>query len=91
MKNKDIDLLIKIENALGEIVGNDDCPLEYDDFVAYWNLVERVINDREKNRKRTRKAINDKRKDNPYYGRSKKEIEKREKARLKKEAKNERK
>ena len=92
INNDEIDLMIKIENLVGcnmSLLFPDNEPFkikEYDgtytivtrdDFNAYWNLIERLINKKKKRNERQAKATREKRKIDPMYARSKKEKERR--------------
>lgn len=94
INNDEIDLMIKIENLVGcnmSLLFPDNEPFkikEYDgtytivtrdDFNAYWNLIERLINKKKKRNERQAKATREKRKIDPMYARSKKEKERRTK------------
>ena len=67
LSNKDLKLLLTIENELW----NSGSNLYFD----LWRLNEKMIEDKEKRNKKVAKRIKKKRKSNPLYGRSKKEIE----------------
>lgn len=74
IKNKDLDFLIELENKLGNTEGWSE------DTFKLWSLIDRLLKEREKTNKRTLNIITEKRKTNPNYGRSKEEIQAREKA-----------
>jgi len=74
IKNKDLDFLIELENKLGNTEGWSE------DTFKLWSLIDRLLKEREKTNKRTLNIITEKRKTNPNYGRSKKEIENRQRA-----------
>lgn len=67
ISNKDLKLLLTIENELW----NKGSDLYFD----LWRLNEKLIEDKEKRNKKVAERIKEKRKTNPLYGRSKKEIE----------------
>lgn len=67
--NKDLEFLIHLENKLGVIWNWSD------DVCQLWEMIERLQAQREKTNKRTLEIITNKRKTDPTYGRSKKEIE----------------
>ena len=92
INNDEIDLMIKIENLVGcnlSLLFPNDEPFkmkEYDgtytvvtrdDFNAYWNLIERLINKKKIRNKKRAKATRERRKIDPMYARSKKEKERR--------------
>lgn len=94
INNDELDLMIKIENLVGcnlSLLFPDNEPFkikEYDgtytiitkdDFIDYWNLIERLINAKKKRNERQAKATRERRKIDPMYGRSKKEKERRKK------------
>ena len=74
IKNKDLDFLIELENKLGNTEGWSE------DTFKLWSLIDRLLKEREKTNKRTLNIITEKRKTNPNYGRSKEEIQAKEKA-----------
>ena len=74
IKNKDLDFLIELENKLGNTEGWSE------DTFKLWSLIDRLLKERENTNKRTLNIITEKRKTNPNYGRSKEEIQAREKA-----------
>lgn len=74
LKNEDLDFLIELENKLWTIEGFTD------DVEKLWKLNERLIQKRNQTREKTLNYITEKRKSNPNYGRSKEEIQAREKA-----------
>ena len=78
INNNDLDFLIHLENKLNE---NEDYS---DDVQILHELVEKLKRHKQRTNKRTLEIITEKRKTNPFYGRSQKEIE-RIKARDKKE------
>lgn len=90
INNDELDLMIKIENLVGcnlSLLFPDNEPFkikEYDgtytvvtrdDFNAYWNLIERLINKKKKRNEKRAKATRERRKIDPLYARSKKEKE----------------
>lgn len=90
INNDELDLMIKIENLVGcnlSLLFPDDEPFkikEYDgtytvvtrdDFNAYWNLIERLINKKKIRNEKRAKATRERRKIDPLYARSKKEKE----------------
>ena len=74
IKNEDLDFLIELENKLWATEGFTD------DVEKLWKLNERLIQKRNQTREKTLNYITEKRKTNPNYGRSKEEIQAREKA-----------
>ena len=74
LKNEDLDFLIELENKLWATEGFTD------DVEKLWKLNERLIQKRNQTREKTLNYITEKRKSNPNYGRSKEEIQAREKA-----------
>ena len=94
INNKELDLMIKIENLVGcnlSLLFPNDEPFKmknYDgtytvlteeEFNDYWNLIERLINKKKKRNERQAKATREKRKIDPMYARSKKEKKERRK------------
>lgn len=77
LKNEDLDFLIELENKLWATEGFTD------DVEKLWKLNERLIQKRNQTREKTLNYITEKRKSNPNYGRSKEEIQAREKAKEK--------
>ena len=90
INNDELDLMIKIENLVGcnlSLLFPDNEPFkikEYDgtytvvtrdDFNAYWNLIERLINKKKIRNEKRAKATRERRKIDPLYARSKKEKE----------------
>lgn len=88
INNDELDLMIKIENLVGcnlSLLFPDNEPFkikEYDgtytiitkdDFIDYWNVIERLITKKKKRNERQAKATREKRKIDPMYARSKKE------------------
>ena len=70
----DLEFLIELEYKLCETKG-------FTEYVErLWKLNEKLINNRKSSNERTLKYITEKRKTNPMYGRSKQEIENRQKA-----------
>lgn len=74
LKNEDLEFLIELENKLWATEGFTD------DVEKLWKLNERLIQKRNQTREKTLNYITEKRKTNPNYGRSKEEIQAREKA-----------
>jgi hypothetical protein len=74
IKNEDLEFLIELERKLWSFEGWTF------DVERLWTLNERIIQSRESARKKTLSYITKKRKTNPNYCRSKKEIENRQKA-----------
>lgn len=74
LKNEDLEFLIELENKLWATEGFTD------DVEKLWKLNERLIQKRNQTREKTLNYITEKRKSNPNYGRSKEEIQAREKA-----------
>ena len=74
IKNEDLDFLIELENKLWATEGFTD------DVEKLWKLNERLIQKRNQTREKTLNYITEKRKTNPNYGRSKEEIQARERA-----------
>lgn len=87
INNDELELMIKIENLIGcnsSLLFPDNEPFkikEYDgtytiitkdDFIDYWNLIERLINAKKKRNERQAKVIRERRKIDPMYARSKK-------------------
>lgn len=66
LRNKDLELLIKIENKLGNESGWDGQYVR-----ELWQLNERLIVQRDKNRAKVRTRIAKGRAENKNYGRSK--------------------
>lgn len=81
LKNEDLDFLIELENKLWATEGFTD------DVEKLWKLNERLIQKRNQTREKTLNYITEKRKSNPNYGRSKEEIQAREKAKEKRNKK----
>lgn len=81
LKNEDLDFLIELENKLWATEGFTD------DVEKLWKLNERLIQKRNQTREKTLNYITEKRKSNPNYGRSKEEIQAREKAKNKRNKK----
>ena len=70
----DLEFLVELEYKLYETKG-------FTEYVErLWKLNEKLINNRKSSNERTLKYITEKRKTNPMYGRSKREIENRQKA-----------
>lgn len=67
--NKDLEFLINLEYKLGVMENWSD------DVLYLWKMIERLQAQKEKTNKRTLEIITNKRKTDPTYGRSKKEIE----------------
>ena len=67
--NKDLEFLINLEYKLGVMENWSD------DVLYLWEMIERLQAQKEKTNKRTLEVITNKRKTDPTYGRSKKEIE----------------
>lgn len=67
--NKDLEFLINLEYKLGVMENWSD------DVLYLWEMIERLQAQKEKTNKRTLEIITNKRKTDPTYGRSKKEIE----------------
>lgn len=74
LKNEDLDFLIELEHKLWATEGFTD------DVEKLWKLNERLMQKRNQTREKTLNYITEKRKSNPNYGRSKEEIQAREKA-----------
>ena len=62
LKNEDLDILIETENKLGN----------WEDNWKLWNLIERLINQRDNDRERIKNIVAERRKLNKDYARSKK-------------------
>ena len=92
INNKELELMIKIENLVGcnlSLLFPNDEPfkmknfdgtytvLTREEFNDYWNVIERLINKKKKRNERQAKATREKRKIDPLYARSKKEKERR--------------
>lgn len=90
INNDELELMIKIENLVGcnlSLLFPDDeqfktrnydgtyTVITKDDFIDYWNLIERLINAKKIRNERQAKSTREKRKIDPTYGRSKKEKE----------------
>ena len=88
INNKELELMIKIENLVGcnlSLLFPDDEPfrmknydgtytvLTKEEFNDYWNLIEKLIDKKKIRNERQAKATREKRKIDPLYGRSKKE------------------
>lgn len=88
INNKELELMIKIENLVGcnlSLLFPNDEPfkmknfdgtytvLTREEFNDYWNVIERLINKKKKRNERQAKATREKRKIDPMYARSKKE------------------
>lgn len=87
--NEDLDNMIKIEHLIlsknrvemfkdltknGKCYFNDE-EITTEDLARYWNCIERLIIKRDKKNKINSQRMAEKRKNNPFYGRSKQEIE----------------
>ena len=71
IKNKDLELLIEIENFLG-FIKSDKYPTKINDLLEdLWGLNERLINSKEKYNKKNYERIKEKRKTNKNYARKK--------------------
>lgn len=94
INNKELELMIKIENLVGcnlSLLFPNDEPfkmknfdgtytvLTKEEFNDYWNVIERLINKKKKRNERQAKATREKRKIDPMYARSKKERKERRK------------
>jgi hypothetical protein len=79
---RDLEFLIHLENRLGEFENWSD------DVKQLWELNERLINERERLNSKTREIIAERRRHDVNYGRSKTEIANREKAKLRREQRN---
>lgn len=93
LTNKDMSLLCDIEillheklvqtNGIKEVFEGkesyyfDENDKDYELWVKYWNLIEKLIQKKEEKNKKNWKRIKEKRKVNKNYARSKKEIERR--------------
>lgn len=90
INNNDLYLMIKIENLVGcnlSVLFPNDEPFKmknYDgsyttltkeEFLDYWNLIERLINAKKKRNEKVAKVTRERRKIDPMYGRSRKEKE----------------
>ena len=90
INNDELELMIKIENLVGcnsSLLFPDNEPFkikEYDgsytiitkdDFIDYWNLIERLLNKKKIRNEKRAKATRERRKIDPLYARSKKEKE----------------
>ena len=88
INNKELELMIKIENLVGcnlSLLFPNDEPFKMrnydgsytvisrDEFTEYWNLIERLINKKKIRNERQAKATRERRKIDPMYARSKKE------------------
>ena len=76
INNDDLELMIKMENLIGsntELLFTDNNYLEitHDDFISYWNLIERLINKKIKRNERQAEVNREKRKIDKNYGRKK--------------------
>lgn len=71
---KDLELLIRLENKLGEAEGWSD------DVTELWKLIERLQVEKQRLNEKSWAAICERRKADPNYGRSKKQIREREEA-----------
>lgn len=69
ISNSDLEFLIQLENKLGKQENWGE------DVQKLWKLNEKLINQRKKDRERTRTFVSEKRKTDITYGRSKQEIE----------------
>lgn len=65
LSNNDLEFLIRLENKLGEQEGWSD------DVIQLWNMIEKLIDQRDVQRTKTRIAIANGRKIDKNYGRSK--------------------
>lgn len=87
--NEDLETMIKIEHLLfsskrtkmfkdldknGKCYFNEE-EITTEDLARYWNCIERLIITRDKKNKINSQRMAKKRKNNPFYGRSKQEIE----------------
>ena len=87
INNKELELMIKIENLVGcnlSLLFPNDEPfkmknfdgtytiLTKEEFNDYWNVIERLINKKKKRNERQAKATRERRKIDPLYARSKK-------------------
>lgn len=94
INNKELELMIKIENLVGcnlSLLFPNDEPFKmknYDgsytvltkeEFNDYWNVIERLINKKKKRNERQAKATRERRKIDPMYARSRKERKERRK------------
>lgn len=82
IKNKELELMIKMENIIGmnefKIFGEnkdktvkfDNYEISFDDFIDYMNLIQRLIEQRDKNNEKTWARIKAKRELDPTYARS---------------------
>ena len=90
ISNEELELMIKIENLVGcnsSLLFPDNEAFkikEYDgtytiitkdDFIDYWNLIEKLIDKKKIRNERQAKATRERRKIDPTYARSKKEKE----------------
>lgn len=90
ISNDELELMIKIENLVGcnlSLLFPDDEPFKMrnfdgtytivnkEDFVEYWNLIEKLINKKKIRNERQAKSTRERRKIDPTYARSKKEKE----------------
>ena len=89
--NDDLKVLIDVEDLLHSKVYDvkDADDEEKDLWNKYWNIIEKLCAQKDKKNKINSARIAEKRKLNKDYARSKKEIENRQKAELKREMKNE--
>lgn len=74
LNNADLEFLIKLENKLGNSENWSE------DVIGLWTLIEKLKEQKEKDNKKTWDKIQEKRKTDPDYGRSKQEIKNREEA-----------
>lgn len=76
LNNNDIKILCDVEKILHNYIKNDD-DNNYDLWTSYWNVVEKIIQNKNKRNLKAAQLKKRKRKNDPNYARSKKEIEKR--------------
>ena len=87
IKNKELELMIKMENAIGmnekKLFGKDkdkaikfcDYEITHDDFIDYINLIQKLIEQRDRQNKANWNRIKTKRETDPTYARPYKQKE----------------
>ena len=82
IKNKELELMIKMETAIGmnekKLFGKNknkaikicDYKITYDDFIDYINLIQKLIEQRDRQNKANWKRVKAKREIDPTYARS---------------------